>query len=96
MATKSKLERAVEDRAGRLGVAQRELVLSQLSVYRGNNARMSHIKDRLAAIDSAPDSTLDEVRVKQASRSTLSYEYNQLSTANSRIAVDLFKLLEEI
>ena len=94
MATKSKLERAGEMHVERLGDAQRELVLSQLSVYRGNNARMSEIKDRLSA-DSSSAATLDEVRAKQATRSTLSYEYNQLATANSRIAAELFDLLEE-
>ena len=69
--------------------------MSQFSVYKQNKARMAAIKDQQAAVESAPTSTLDEVRAKQAQRSALSCEYSQLATTNSRIAADLFDFLEE-
>lgn len=94
MATKSKLERAVDAQADSLSEAQKEIVFSQLSIYRQNNARMSDIKALLESVDTRGAATLDEVRAKQAQRSTLSYEYNQIATANSRIAADLFSFLE--
>ena len=92
---KSKLEQAIERQSDGLNDAQRELVRSQFSVYKRNGTRMAAIKDQQTAADAMPAATLDEVRAKQAARSTLSYEYNQLATANSRIAADLFELLEE-
>ena len=95
MATKSKLERAVEAHASTLNDARRELVLSQLSVYKANNARMAGLKSDMERADSRPAATLDEVRAKQATRSALAYEYNQLATTNSKLASDLFKFLEE-
>jgi len=94
MATKSKLEQAVEKHSAHLGDARRELVMTQFSVYKQNNARMAEIKQSIAKVDSMKASTLDEVRYKQAQRSALSYEYNQLATANSRVASDLFSVLE--
>lgn len=93
--SKSKLEIAVEKHAGRLGDAQRELVKSQFSIYKQNKARLAEIKDRLKTVDAMQTVTLDEVRAKQAQRSSLSYEYNQIATANSRIAAELFDFLEE-
>lgn len=92
---KSKLEKAIDERAGALGAAQAELVRSQYAVYRQNKARLAELKERMKLVDGANVSTLDEVRAKQATRSTLSYEYNQLAVVNSRIASDLFALLEE-
>ena len=92
---KSKLELAIERHVDVLNDAQRELVLSQFSIYKQNKARLADIKSEMDRADSRQATTLDEVRAKQTTRSTLSYEYNQLATANSRIASDLFKFLEE-
>jgi len=92
---KSKLEVAVERHVDALNDAQRELVLSQFSLYKSNKARLAELKSRIDKVDSRPAASLDDVRAKQAQRSTLSYEYNQLATANSRIASDLFIFLEE-
>jgi len=93
--TKSKLELAVERHVCQLGEAQRELVMSQFSTYKQNRSRLADIYERLKSIDSIQAVTLDEVRYKQAQRASLSYEHNQLSTANSKIAAELFKFLEE-
>lgn len=88
MATKSKLEKAVEGRVGNMNEAQKELVLSQLSVYKRNRTRMADITVRLKAMDSV-SLTRDEI----AERSALSYEFNQIATANSRISAELFSQL---
>jgi len=90
---KSKLEQAVEARAGALNDAQRELVLSQFSTYKRNKARMAEIESKLKMLDSKDTVTRDELRMKQAERSTLTYELNQLATANSRISAELFEQL---
>ena len=95
MATKSKLEQAVEAHAASLNEAQSEIILSQLSVYKQNKARISEIRDMLDAVNAHPTATLEELRIKQSQRTTLSYELNQIATANSRIASDLFDLLGE-
>ena len=95
MPTKSKLERAVERRAESLNDAQRELVLSQLSVYRRNMARLARVESELDAANSRQARSLDEVRAKQSLRATLSHEVNQLATANSRIAAELNEFLKE-
>lgn len=94
MATKSKLEQAVEKKAESLNEAQRELIMSQLAIYRQNNSRLAEIKNQQATVEARQTVKLDEVRAKQAQRAALSYEYNQLATANSRIAADLFDFLE--
>lgn len=95
MATKSKLEQAVEKRAASLNEAQRELVLSQLAVYKRNNARLAQVESELNAWNSRKCVTTEEVRVKQSQRATLSHEINQLSTANSKIAAELFDFMKE-
>lgn len=95
MATKSKLEQAVERQAALLNEAQREIVLSQLSVYKQNAARMAKISDELVAVNARATVTRDELRAKQSDRASLVYEQNQLSTANSKIATDLFNFLKE-
>ena len=95
MATKSKLEQAVENRAADLNEAQRELVLSQFSTYKKNAARIAQISDELRAVNARGTVTRDEVRAKQADRASLAYEQNQLSTASSKIAADLFGFLKE-
>lgn len=95
MATKSKLEQAVERQMGNLNDAQKELVKSQLSVYRRNDARLAQIEAEIRKVEATAATTRAEVREKQAARAALSYEHGQLSTANSRIASDLFDFLEE-
>jgi len=95
MATKSKLEQAVEQRAADLNDAQRELVMSQFSVYKKNAARISQINDQLDAVNARTVTTRDEVREKQAFRASLTYEQTQLTTANSKIAAELFVFLKE-
>lgn len=95
MATKSKLEQAVEKRAEELNDAQREIVKSQLSVYRRNCAMLAKAESELNAWNAMPTTTREEVRIKQSQRATLSHEINQLSTANSRIAAELFELVKE-
>ena len=94
MATKSKLEQAVEKKAESLNEARRELIMSQLAIYKQNNSRLAEIKNQQATVEARQTVKLDEVRAKQAQRAALSYEYNQLATANSRIAADLFDFLE--
>ena len=95
MATKSKLEQAVEQQAADLNDAQRELVKSQLSAYKINAARLSQIKSQLDAVNAKSVATRDEVREKQAYRASLTYEQAQLSAANAKIAAELFVFLKE-
>ena len=91
--SKSKLDKAVADRADELDPAQRELVMSQFSEYKRNKTRIYDINEKLKVVDSTQTVTLEEVRLKQAERSALTYELNQLSVANSRISSDLFQQL---
>lgn len=93
--TKSKLEKAVEERAGQLGKAQRELVLAQFAAFKRNKQRIGTLDDMLSALNARPTGTLDEVRAKQAERSALAYEHAQLTAANSRISAELFEFLKE-
>lgn len=95
MATKSKLEQAVERQIDSLNDAQKELVRTQLSQFRRNDARLAQVEAEIRNVDSSPAHTRAEVRERQAARAALSYEHNQLSTANSRIADSLFDFLEE-
>ena len=95
MATKSKLEQAVEKRAAELDPAQREILLAQFATYKQNKRRQSELLDLLSAIGARPTATLDELRAKQADRAAASIEYNQVTTANSRLAADIFAMLGE-
>lgn len=95
MATKSKLEQAVEARAGELNDAQRELVKTQLASFKRNRDRMNAIADRLRTLDSTSYATMDEMRARQSERMSLAYEYNQLATANSDISEKLFGFMEK-
>lgn len=94
MATKSKLEQAVERVMDSLNDAQRELVKAQLSEYRQNKARMAAIDAQLVALEPRNAHTIDEVRMQQAQRASLSYERSQLAIANSRIATELSEILD--
>lgn len=95
MATKSKLEQAVEKQAETLNEAQRRIVSDQLSIYKKNKDRITWIEARLKAVNARPAASLEEVRSKQAERSTLTYEHTQLSIANSKIASELFGFMKE-
>lgn len=95
MATKSKLEQAVERQANNLNEAQKELVMSQFSVYKRNKARLAEIDATMAVMGSKAVSNVEELRFSQAQRSALAYEKNQLETSNSQIATELFNYLEE-
>ena len=94
MATKSKLEQAVEKQASNLNDAQRELVMSQFSVYKKNKARLAEIDSKLSIMGTKAISSVDELRFSQAQRSSLAYEKNQLETSNCQIASELFNYLE--
>ena len=85
MATKSKLEKAVEDRVSSLNEAQRELVLSQLSDFKRNKGRIAEIEDALVTSGRHPS----------AERSMLATERAQLVTANNEIAAKLFNQLKD-
>lgn len=94
MATKSKLEEAVERQAASLDDAQRELVLSQFATYKWNKARMKQLEDQLKLLDSKPMSDASEVKVVLAYRKSLTAERNQLTTANNSISSKLFMQLK--
>ena len=85
MATKSKLEQAVEKKASSLNDAQKELVLSQFSVYKRNKARIAEIEDVLRISSCTPSTD----------RSNLATERNQLTIANNEIAAKLFQQLKD-
>lgn len=95
MATKTNLEQAVRKQVSSLNDAQREIVLSQFGVYKQNKDRLSEIRSQLSVLSSKPPATMDEVRFVQSQRAALVYEQSQLSTANSKIAADLFEQLKE-
>ena len=95
MATKTKLEKAIEAQVDSLSAAQRELVLSQFSIYKRNRTRLTELDSALKAISLMKTTTLEELRCKQAERSALTYEYSQLATTNSRISRELFEFLEQ-
>ena len=95
MGTKSKLERAVEEKAGTLNDAQKEVVMSQLSAYRHIKSQSYEVSDKLDALSATPAASHEEAKLKMADRMNLAYEYNQLSTACSKIASELFSLLDD-
>lgn len=93
--TKTNLELAVKKQADCMNDAQREIILSQFSIYKQNKDRLAEIKSQLVILGKKPPATLDEVRFIQSQRAALVYEQNQLATANSKIASDLFMQLKE-
>lgn len=95
MATKTNLEQAVRKRAANLNDAQREIVLSQFGIYKENKDRLSEIRSQLAMLGSKQPATLEDMKLVQSQRAALVYEQGQLSTANSNIAANLFRQLEE-
>ena len=93
LATKSKLEQAVEKQASCLNDAQRHLVMSQFSDYKENKARISEIDDRIEMMDVQVLANPELEKLKLAQRSTLVSERNQLKEANAAIAAKLFPQL---
>lgn len=93
MATKSKLEQAVEQQASNLNDAQRELVMSQFSAYKSNRSRIIQIEETLRLMDVQPVAGPDGTRIHLAQRMALSNERNQLVETNSTIASKLFSQL---
>ena len=93
LATKSKLEQAVEKQASCLNDAQRHLVMSQFSDYKANKARISEIDDRIEMMDVQVLANPELEKLKLAQRSTLVSERNQLKEANAAIAAKLFPQL---
>lgn len=91
MATKSKLEKAVEENASDLNGAQRELVLAQFSDWKRNNARIGQIEDALRLGRSSATST----SARNAQRAELVNERAQLIDVNGRIAARLFEQLSD-
>lgn len=93
MATKSKLEQAVEKKAASFDDAQREIALSQLSSFKQNKQRIADLKSQISVIDATKTNTVDEVRLKQSQRASIAFEKGQLEVANSKIAADLFNMM---
>lgn len=96
MATKSKLEVAVEKQAKNLDDAQRELVLSQFSTYKWNKNRMQQIEGQLRLMDMRPPSDDPKIaKIELQRRKALTSERGQLTTANNSIASKLFMQLKD-
>ena len=95
MATKSKLERAVEERAKTLNDAQRELLLSQFRTYKDNKARIVALENRIGVLDVQNLANPDKEKLRLAERSSLVMEKSQLTEVNDGIAANLFKHLKE-
>ncbi len=85
LATKSKLEKAVEKGAASLNEAQREIVISQFSEFKKNKARILEIETTLRTSGREPS----------VQRSMLSTERAQLISSNNEIADRLFKQLQD-
>lgn len=95
MATKSKLEQAVERQAEGLNEVQRHLVMSQFSDFKRNKARIAEIDDKVGMMDVQMLANPEQEKLKLAQRSTLVSERNQLVEANNGIAANLFAQLSE-
>lgn len=93
MATKSKLEQAVEKQASSLNDAQREIVLAQFSTYKRNKVRISQIEDTLSLVNMQPALMPEKAQVLLAQRASLVSERSQLVEANNEIAASLFTQL---
>ena len=95
MATRSKLEQAVEKKATDLNEAQQELVRSQFTEYKKNKARISQIEDLLGTAHIANTSDPEQAKVHIANRMALASERSQLVTTNNEIASTLFDQLRD-
>lgn len=95
MATKSKLERAVEERAKSLNDAQRELLLSQFKTYKENKARIGLLENRIGVLDVQNLANPEKEKLRLAERAALVSERSQLTEVNDGIAANLFNHLKE-
>ena len=93
VATKSKLEQAVEKQAANLNDAQRALLLSQFDTYKQNKARLAEIDDHIGMLDVQNLASHDNEKIRLARRATLVSEKSQLQAANSTISANLFDQL---
>ena len=93
MATKSKLERAIEERISGFNDAQRELVLSLFAAYKKNKARLLQIEDELSKCNM--QASLQPEKVQLVQRASLVSEKSMLIETNSTIASRLFDLLKD-
>ena len=96
MATKSKLEQAVEKQASDLNEAQKELVKSQFSEYKKNKDRIMQIDDLLGVpvVAQSPDS--EKAKIQIANRMALTSERSQLVSTNNELASTLFNQLSDV
>ena len=95
MATKSKLEQAVERQAENLNEVQRHLVMSQLSDFKRNKARMAEIDDKVGMMDVQMLASPEKKEFRLAQRQNLIEERGYLSEANIKIAANLFAQLSQ-
>lgn len=95
VATKSKLEQAVEKQAEGLNDVQRRLVMSQFSDFKRNKARIAEIDDKIGALDVQMLANPEQEKLRLAQRSTLVSERSHLVEANNGIAANLFDQLGE-
>lgn len=95
MATKSKLEQAVEKQAEGLNDVQRRLVMSQFSDFKRNKARIAEIDDKVGALDVQMLANPEQEKLRLAQRATLVSERSHLVEANNGIAANLFDQLGE-
>lgn len=94
VATKSKLERAVEDGASKMNDAQREIVMSQFRDYKRNKARISEIDGEISAQVHFPAGS-DAMKAQLARKMSLDNERALLVKANNEIAAKLFEQLAD-
>ena len=95
VATKSKLEQAVERQAENLNEVQRHLVMSQLSDFKRNKARMAEIDDKVGMMDVQMLASPEKKEFRLAQRQNLIEERGYLSEANIKIAANLFAQLSQ-
>lgn len=93
MATKSKLERAVERQAATLNDAQKELILSQFAIYKRSKARIADVENKIAVIDMQKSLVPEKAKMQLAQRASLVSERSLLVEGNNEIAAKLFEQL---
>ncbi len=93
MATKSKLERAVEKQAATLNEAQKELILAQFSIYKRGKAKIAEVENKIAVIDMQKSLVPEKAKMQLAQRASLVSERSLLVEANNEIAAKLFEQL---
>ena len=95
VATKSKLEQAVEKQVECLNDVQKHLVMSQFSDFKRNKARIAEIDDKVGMTDVQMLANPEQEKLRLAQRATLVSERNQLVETNNGIAANLFAQLSE-